>query len=196
MICYFSEVDCFFWFVGWDANVDSIPFNFIAVTRVHVQSIAIILLVFVIPNFIWFCLLLFCVRRLGIELGKSVVYQEPNRGEAVIHWLINMCLCLISWSILWYSSVLVFFLNEKTKQQKPTTLIDFWCWLFQRREWMWKNLSVDKTSSSSRPSQGINWWPHNNTGCPQRFDIILKAIILKMTTFSSMELNCFRCWTS
>lgn len=25
---------------------------------------------------------LFFLRRLGVELGKSVVYQEPNRGKA------------------------------------------------------------------------------------------------------------------
>lgn len=37
-----------------------------------------------LTNYIWFWLLLFSVRRLGIELGKSVVYQEPNRGEAAV----------------------------------------------------------------------------------------------------------------
>lgn len=31
-----------------------------------------------------FSAFVFFLRRLGVELGKSVVYQEPNRGEAVI----------------------------------------------------------------------------------------------------------------
>lgn len=34
-------------------------------------------------SFLCFCFFFF-LRRLGVELGKSVVYQEPNRGEAVI----------------------------------------------------------------------------------------------------------------
>lgn len=81
-------------------------------------------------NFIWFCLLLFCVRRLGIELGKSVVYQEPNRGETVIHWLINICVWFLD---LFFDTAVcylfIFFLMKKqnNKNPQPSLISDVDC---------------------------------------------------------------------
>lgn len=81
----------------------------------------------------------FCFRRLGVELGKSVVYQEPNRGEAGI----LLSLTWLKWLIMCY-----FF--------KTLTHNDHWRWCCcQRPEWRWKSRSVDKTSSSFRPSRGM-----------------------------------------
>lgn len=82
----------------------------------------------------FFLTLFFSPRRLGVELGKSVVYQESNSGEAK-HLMSNI-------NELWFPVATV------THEYIKTVLF------IQRLEWMWKNLSVDKTSLSFRPFPG------------------------------------------
>lgn len=46
--------------------------------RIHILLAPLQISIFIV---VIYCAFSFLCRRLGVELGKSVVYQEPNRGK-------------------------------------------------------------------------------------------------------------------